>query len=480
MSQTNLPKTVDKFSRRKFFAGCAGVATGFSALNMLGSTSPLLFADTGARAKEKTRIRLVFSHPDPTKPNWPNINYDFTGHIEEVKSKLKEQCPGIIFLPVITQTGTKEEAGRILKLDDEVDGYVIYLAGCLWGDLTETLIAAGKPTVMIDNLFAGSGEFLTSYAWAKRAGHKVIGVSSSRFEDIADAVRCIDTLNYLNQSTALVVGSKTDPAIEQVYGTTMQTVEFAEINEAYKAVKLSEAQKTAERWISEAEKIIEPSGEDIKKSAAMYLAMHALMTKHAADAITINCLGGIYGGNMVEAYPCLGFMQLDNDGLVGACEADQRSTMTKLLMSSLTEKPGFISDPVIDTATNRIIYAHCVGPTKVFGPDGKANPFHLRSHSEDRKGACNRSMMPLGEKVTTIMFDHVKRQVILHQGTTVENVDDDKACRTKLAVEVDGDIDKLMLFWDEWGWHRVTFYGDHKRQVKNVASLLGFEVIEEA
>jgi len=212
----------------------------------------------------------------------------------------------------------------------------------------------------------------------------------------------------------------------------------------------------------------------------MYLAMTDLLQRHNAQAIAINCLGGIYNGNMVEAYPCLGFMQLDNDGKVGACEADQRSTITKLLMSYLVQRPGFISDPVIDTAKNRIIYAHCVGPTKVFGADGAANPYHIRNHSEDRKGACNRSLMPLGEMTTTIKLDHNKKQIIFHQATTVENVDDDKACRTKLAAEVKGDVYKLLNLWDEWGWHRVTFFGDLKRPVYNIAALLGFEVVEEA
>ena len=212
----------------------------------------------------------------------------------------------------------------------------------------------------------------------------------------------------------------------------------------------------------------------------MYLAMVSALKKYNANAITINCLGGIYSGQMPDAYPCLGFMQLDNEGLVGACEADQRSTITKMLMSNLTGCPGFISDPVIDTSKNQIIYAHCVASTKVYGPDGPSNPYHIRDHSEDRKGACNRSLMPIGELTTTVQFDHNKKQVIFHQGVSVENVDDDKACRTKLAVEVKGDIYKLMNYWDEWGWHRVTFYGDHKRQVYTIASLLGFDVVEEA
>jgi hypothetical protein len=88
--------------------------------------------------------------------------------------------------------------------------------------------------------------------------------------------------------------------------------------------------------------------------------------------------------------------------------------------------------------------------------------------------------LPLGEMTTTMLFDHKKKQVILHQGKSVENVNEDMACRTKLAVEVKGDVYKLLNYWDEWGWHRVTFYGDLKRPVYNIAALLGFQVIEEA
>ena len=43
-----------------------------------------------------------------------------------------------------------------------------------------------------------------------------------------------------------------------------------------------------------------------------------------------------------------------------------------------------------------------------------------------------------------------------------------------------GDLDKLLNFWDEWGWHRVTFYGDLKPQIGELAKALGMTVVEEA
>ena len=73
----------------------------------------------------------------------------------------------------------------------------------------------------------------------------------------------------------------------------------------------------------------------------------------------------------------------------------------------------------------------------------------------------------------------MRKEVIIHQAKTVENIDEDKACRTKLAAEV-RDVDKLLGEWDRWGWHRVTFYGDHKRTVETTSALLGFKVTWES
>jgi len=467
-------------SRREFLGRCTAYAAGISAMSYLASPAfakPSSLSGLAADKNSKTRIRLVLAHPSSKEPCWPNIGYDFEGKKRELVKMFRKECPDIEFLPVTA--GKDEDAKKILQLDNDVDGYIVYLVGCLWGRVPEIIAASGKPTVFIDNLFAGSGKFLTGYARARREGQRVVGVSSSDFNDAVEAVRCIDCIKKLHQSTALVVGGNPDKKIEELFGTRMQGVDFPEISAAYKNADSSQAKKWSERWIKEAAKIIEPSRLDIEQSAVMYIAMLDLMEKHNARAIAVNCLGGFYGGHL-PAYPCLGFMQLNNDGYVGACEADQRSTITMLLMAYLVNRPGFISDPVIDTAKNQIIYAHCVAPTRVFGPHGSSNPFHIRSHSEDRKGACNRSLMPLGEMTTTILFDAGKKQVILHQGKTVANVDLDLACRNKLAVEVEGDVYKLMNYWDTWGWHRVTFYGDFKRQVTNMASFLGFEVIEEA
>jgi len=298
---------------------------------------------------------------------------------------------------------------------------------------------------------------------------------------VVQAVKCFECLKKMRSSVILDVIERAPgeeaKAIQEVLGTTVRPTTAEEINAAYRKADRSQAQAFAQRWVEEARAVVEPSREEIEKSALMYVAMRDLMQQHQAQAVTIDCLTLFYGGKLL-AYPCLGFFQLNNDGLVGACEGDLRSTVSMLLMSYLVGRPGYISDPVIDTSKNQIIYVHCVAPSKVFGPSGASNPYDIRSHSEDRKGAAVRSLLPLGEMTTTLEFDPLRKEVVIHQAKTVENIDEDKACRTKLAAEVK-DIDKLMTAWDRWGWHRVTFYGDLKRPVENLAALAGFKATWE-
>jgi len=462
-------------SRREFLGGCAGCTAALGLVSLLGAEAlPQEPPKAG-----KARVRLVFTHISPDRPTWPNIGYDYQRRKQQLSRILQQGCPEIEFVPTTIQNAA--QAKKLLEQDKDIDGYMVYMVG-IWTGAPQVIAASGRPTIFVDDLYAGSGEFLIAYSTAKRQGWKVAGVSSSRFEDVVQAARCFECLKKLRHSVILRVGAGfgcSVQAVEEVFGTKVQMVDYEQLNEYYKKVDKAQAKRWADRWIRQAEKVVEPTRAEIEKSAAMYLAMHQLLRDNNAQAITINCLGGFYGGK-ISAYPCLGFFQLNNDGLVGACESDLKSTITMLLMTYLVGRPGYISDPVIDTSKNQIIYAHCVATNKVFGPSGPANPYHIRSHSEDRKGASIRSLMPLDQMTTTLEFDPDKRQVILHQGRTVANIDEDKACRTKLAVEVKGDIRKLMRYWDQWGWHRVTFYGDLKQPVQHIADLLGFELIEEA
>jgi hypothetical protein len=455
-------------SRRGFLTACASCAA--------CAARPAVAAEAPAG---KANVRVVFTHPRPDLEGWPYVNYKYEPRKAEVMKRLTGALPGIEFTSSTPMT--LEEGKRLLEDDAGVDGYVFYMMGIPSPGVARALLSAGRSGVLVDDLYGGTGEFLGTYAWAKRNKMKAAGVSSTRFQDVVDAVRVYETIHKLKSSVILDVcehRSETEPkAIHEGFGVEVRTTASDEINDAYQAADLGEADRWAKTWISNAQKVVEPTREEIGRSGRMYVAMRELMSRAKAHAIDIDCLRLFYGKKL-PAYPCLGFFQLNSDGLVGACEADLQSTITMVTMSYLVGRPGFISDPVIDTSKNQIIYSHCVATAKVYGPQGKANPYIIRDHSEDRKGAAVESLMPLGELTSTLKFHPVRREVVFHQGKTVGHVEEDRACRTKLAVEVK-DAEKMLTEWDRWGWHRVTYYGDWRKPVETFAALAGFQMVLE-
>jgi len=509
-------------SRRGFLTSACAAACGIAAAGSLTAASGQAYAANTAAGK---RIRVIYALHEPVQPSpdWPNVGFDFRPVMESRTNLLRQVMPDVEF--IISTARNEEETAALLKEDSgkPVDGYVVFQLNC-WNRVVQKTVETGKPVLYVDFQYGGSGGFLVYTAGMMRAGTPNMGfVASSDPEDLAAAVRCFeqawkegpqafgpavaaarksrtarsgeqlpledplkpattqDTLQYLKSSKILAYLDENARVEEPWMGhIALEYRPFAELNEAHQNADREAALEIAKKWRQSALGVRDVTDETLVTSAAFYLGMKALLEKHGANAITINCLGGFYG-NHIHAYPCLGFHELCNDGIVGACECDVRSTATMLTFAAMTGgRTGFISDPVIDTAKGQIIYAHCVASNRALGPQGPANPYYILTHSEDRQGAAVRSILPGGFTVTTMELGPDRKEILLHQGIAVANDPDDRACRTKLAVAPKGDLEKLFTMWDLYGWHRVTAYGDLKESVYGLADALGWKVHEEA
>lgn len=503
-------------SRRRFLAGCAACA---GAAGLAGAPRWL-----AAAAGKGPTVRIIYALHGPKQevPDWPNKGFDFVPVMDQTTAELRNRFKDFTFLSSLASG--EEPTKKILEGDavQPVDGYIVYQMNA-WNRVAQTVVTSGKPVLYADFQFGGSGGFLVYSAGFMRAGARNLGfVGSSRREDLFEAVKCFEAakaggpsydfasavartrvagtpkpgdlsckpdkietipvdeaIRQMKASKIIAVrGAQADPPTTMM-GIPVVYIPFSELNDAWAAADKSEAAAIADRWIKTAARVEGVSRDELVNSAAMYLGEKAVLKNHGANAITINCLGGFYGGH-IHAYPCLGFHQLNNEGLVGGCECDVPSAATMVTGAILTKgRPGYISDPVIDTSKRQIIYAHCVASSRVFGPKGPVNPVEILTHSEDRQGASVRSLLPADYLTTTIEISDPRKEIIFHQAKAVGNDPDDRACRTKLEAEPKGDIEKLFTMWDKWGWHRVTFYGDLKESVHALAQALGWTVVEE-
>ena len=352
-------------SRRRFLAGC-GACVG--AAGLLTVPSRVATAGTG-----KVRIRIVYSLHAVKQPgpDWPNVGFDFAPVMDRINGELAKRCPGFEF--VSSMAAGPEQAKKILDEDKTagIDGYLVYQmnAGTRW--CRRSRRRASRCCMPISSTAAAAGSSSTRPASSASNAPNVGFVASSRIEDLVAAVKCFDLVKKggsvadfvaatakartsqtpkpgdlqckpdhadddfdprsasrkMKESKILAVRGQEIRVRRRYHGHSHRVGAFAEVNDAWKAADKDQSAAVADRWQKTATEVDGVSRETLETSAAMYLGMKDVLKKHGANAITMNCLGGFYGGH-IHAYPCLGFHELCNEGLVGACECDMRSTAT--------------------------------------------------------------------------------------------------------------------------------------------------------
>ena len=502
-------------SRRRFLRGLGATAA---------ITGGLRFEAIAAENDQTSKVRVATVFLANPKHSWPYPGFDTEARQKEILGALREGCPQIEFIPV--SISTPEESDKALALNDRIDGYLVYAVTLGWALHKSLLEIArlGKPMIFADEYIGGSGLFLTGYGALLDENLPAAAVSSNRLSDLVtvahqfsdvrkqgvtaasfaracqDVYRetfpkvgdmtCLeDRISLTNigecverfkKSRFLIVGSGQAGQEKDFLGAKGIYIDFDELNAFYEKADRDRAEEWSRLWSKNARKVIEPEPGPIQNAGGVYLATLDLLEKYETDSVTMNCLGGFSAGKL-PAYPCLGFMQILNDGGQGVCEAMPDDSVSMLMARILTGRPGYVSDPVVDTSKRQMVYAHCVATTKVFGPEGKSNNYDIRSlHNRDPRGTCAQSFLPSGYMTTSFRTNVKRNQMVIHKAKSVGNLESERGCRTKLIAEIDGDIEKLFDRWNRFGWHRVTVYGDVKEPLMEFGKALGLEVIEEA
>jgi L-fucose isomerase-like protein len=346
------------------------------------------------------------------------------------------------------------------------------------------MIDVGLPTALFTQPFSGHG-WMYFPQWHKQ-GKRVMLMPTSNWAELDEVVGLMRVPAKLKRTKILAIGSPhgTEAAcsaeqVKQKLGAELVSIPNELVMEYMNAVDLEAAKAEAEKyWLSQATEIVEPTREEIIQSARMYLGTKKLLIDQNAQAITSrHCMGDPRG--------CLTFSKLNDLGKVGACEGDIDSTITMLMFAYAFGVPGFITDPVIDTAKNAMIHFHCTSATKMDGPDGKRLPFRIRTQTDSRGGVALEVENRVDQPVTCAKLVNLDTMLIC-PGKIIETSRSPLACRTQFTQSV-ADARQLFLNWGEdviqgsvmTLLHRVVFYGDYMKPMQALGELMGFKVVEE-
>jgi hypothetical protein len=464
------------FSRREFLSTAAGTAAAsiLTSRRMMGSSEPLL---TGADLQE-TRIRKIYlAKPVPT---WPKPDLDVAAEIRMIDERLS--------VMVGRSPGIRLEGGELYRLPENIpttaaalgqpDGLLVFNLTSTVNSHIERLASSGLPTVLFSQPY--SGHDWSAVPELRSKGYRILCMATGDFNDMQSAFSMIRTAHLMRNTRIIYLNSSpydtlAAARVKEKFGAEVLHVGPDRVNAAYQSIDPAAARNDAREWITGALRVVEPSEQDIANSSRLYLALRKIMEEERAHAVTINCLG-LFSQKRLPAYPCLAFCKMNDLGLVGVCEGDMDSTLTQLMFTYAFGVPGYVSDPVIDTSTNTVIHAHCVAATRMDGPGGERSPYIIRSHMEDNKGASLQVKMRTGQAIT--MAKLIRQDTMLiSTGTITGNPESDRGCRTKIATRV-ADARKLLDGY-EGGLHRVIFYGDRVRPIRDLGSLMQFKVVEE-
>jgi len=390
------------------------------------------------------------------------------------------------------------DVNNVLVKETDSPGYIVFILNSISG-LLKPIIYSGKPVVLVNETYGGSGDYVLEYGEAVKQGYPVIGVSTREpydprlLEKMIKYLFLIDKLKntkilFIVPKAAKYYASLEYPLSIDVYGllkelvsitgatyVLMDSSEFRE--KYYDKINRSDAEEIAKKWVENSYKNLEENYEEIVKSAKLYLSIKNAAKDLGINAVAIDCIV-LHNTGELDAWPCLAYMQLWYDGIIPVCEADIASTIIILIGKYLLGLNGFITDPAIDEVNDEIIYYHCYAPTNPHGSDKQEYPYVITPAHLGEKRASQRVLFKPGTKITAVGLSLDEKTLTIHTSELVGIEESIHACGNKLVAKTS--TKKIVLNWKRRsGWHRVIFLGDHREEFINAARLLRLKTLEE-
>jgi L-fucose isomerase-like protein len=332
-----------------------------------------------------------------------------------------------------------------------------------------SLVKPGYPVLLLsikgNNAYAAATEVM---AWA---------VNNNRFAMLSDATEAFDSglidswcqtvrvWNSIRGLKAGLIGSVSEwlvasevPAerIMSLFGVTLEKIPWNTLQDYSEqkpdAILLRRFNGTDATGLEEAAKVL--------------TLLRKLVEKNGLSAIAVECFSLVQQRKVTA---CLALAQLNNEGVVAACEGDLASMAGMLLLRAVTGSVPWMANTT-GLTSNRLLLSHC---TIAFD---LASNIKLATHYETNSSLAVNGTVAASD-VTVIRFSDSLDRAFIAEGKVVSHPSLDNACRTQVEIELPAQSIGLLRS-HPLGNHLLMAPGKYAGLLRLVCTYKGIRVIE--
>ncbi|MCX7425530.1 MAG: sugar isomerase [Planctomycetia bacterium] len=227
------------------------------------------------------------------------------------------------------------------------------------------------------------------------------------------------------------------------------------------------ARRQMREYLQDGVVAVEAKEESILSAFILANALMDVMRENGAGAVTVkNCMGF---GPIAKTTPCLALSMINDTGRMAFCESDFSVIPAGMLLSNISGKPVFLSDPTFphDGVTT---CAHCSSTRRLDGVN--LEPVKILTHCESDYGAAPKVLFRKGQRITNLAPSFAGDKWVGFTGTITDHPSYD-ICRSQFDCTIEGDWKKLLR--EMPGFHWITGYGQYLDEIGYALGKVGVQ-----
>ncbi len=204
----------------------------------------------------------------------------------------------------------------------------------------------------------------------------------------------------------------------------------------------------------------------LEEAAKVLTLLRSLDEKKELDAIAVECFSLVQQRKVTA---CLALAQLNNEGVVAACEGDLASMAGMMLLKEATGSVPWMANTT-STTNNRLLLSHCTIAFDLI------REIKLATHFETDLSLAVNGIIPTTD-VTLFRFSDTLDRAFIAEGKVTGHPDLSNACRTQVEIELPSQS-LALLRTQPLGNHLLMAPGKHAELLHLVCDYKGIKVVE--